>query len=280
MKVVLLLPLVVVVLVPLILFLFQERMIYEPRRYEPAYLDSMPPGLTPIAYRTSQGAQTAHYLGPRSGTDGPRRVWVVMSGNATLSLTLMGFALAVPASPDGFLFVDYPGYGLNEGSPSPPSILEGTEAALAALASRLGIDPTGLEGRIDAIGYSLGAATVLQMAVHHDVGTLVLVAPFTSMLDMAARRVGRPLCYLLRHRYDNRRRLVELVSRSPAPRVVIFHGTADRLVPVEMGRELAALGGDTVEYVEVPGRDHGDIVDEAVAYFGRLAAGGSGMPIE
>jgi pimeloyl-ACP methyl ester carboxylesterase len=93
---------------------------------------------------------------------------------------------------------------------------------------------------------------------------LVLVAPFTSMSAMARRAVGLPLAWLLRHHLDNVANLKELLSRSPKPAVTIFHGAKDEVIPVEMGRELAADFPE-VRFHEIPGQLHNTIIDSAKA---------------
>ena len=86
----------------------------------------------------------------------------------------------------------------------------------------------------------------------------VLLAPFTSTPDMAERIIGLPVGFLVVHRYDNSARLAELRARGPG-RVEIIHGTDDEVIPVDMGRILAASIPGTGKLTEIPGGKHNDI---------------------
>ena len=46
----------------------------------------------------------------------------------------------------------------------------------------------------------------------------------------------------------------------PPPRVTIINGAADELIPVTMGRSLAAEFPSIVSYVEVSGADHNGVI--------------------
>src|SRR5205085_1923334 len=87
-----------------------------------------------------------------------------------------------------------------------------------------------------ALGHSLGAAAALSAADALSLTRVVLLAPFTSMTDMARRTVGWPLCYINRHRFDNLARLAALASRGA--RVHVFHGALDEVIPVALGFAL------------------------------------------
>jgi pimeloyl-ACP methyl ester carboxylesterase len=140
-------------------------------------------------------------------------------------------------------------------------LLTGSEATLRALAAQLGVPAADLLSRASVLGYSLGAAAALQFATRHPVQRIILFSPFTSMLDMAQRVVGSPLCYLLEHRYDNLSSLAELRA-TRLPRVDVLHGAQDSFIPSEMGEAVArAAPGSHFELV--PGADHNDVIDVA-----------------
>ena len=249
---------------PVLLFILQRRMVYFPRRYEPSYKIELPIGAVEIPYGTSAGEQVCFYIPPSEHPDKPpARLWVLFGGNAALALDWLDFIDRYPDRRHGFLLIDYPGYGLCKGRATMKTIGESSEAAFSALGMRLGVKMEALEGDLGVMGHSLGAATGLQFAVRHPVKHIVLASPFTSLMDMARRSVGRPLCYILIDRFDNRARLNELILRPDPPAIHIFHGDADGIVPFEMGRELAESHKGKIVFHPYAGTDHNLILDVA-----------------
>jgi pimeloyl-ACP methyl ester carboxylesterase len=98
-------------------------------------------------------------------------------------------------------------------------------------------------------------------AMKHPPQRMVLVAPFTSLLDMARRSVGGPLSHSRSDRYDNRASL-RAVRAHGLPPLAILRGQNDRLIPNSMGAELAALAPGS-RFELVPGADHGDVIEVA-----------------
>jgi uncharacterized protein len=245
------------------LWLFQARMIYFPSRYEAGFERQLPAGVSLLRYRCAVGEQTAFYVQPHGGAEA-RRVWLIWGGNGMIaSRWIHHFAGRTDLdATDGFVLIDYPGYGANEGSPSPRSILEASEGAADAIATQLGWSDAEREARFAVFAHSMGCAAALQFVAKHAVSQVVLVSPFTDLLSMARRTVGWPLCHLLSHRFDNRARLAEIHARRPPPRIVIIHGSRDEVIPVEMGRALAREFPD-IGFDEVIDGDHNDIIDDA-----------------
>ncbi len=163
----------------------------------------------------------------------------------------------------GYLLIDYPGYGDCQGSPSPAAIQASAEGAFACLAQALHTQPGVLEENLNLLCHSIGCATGLNFAAGHPVDRMILLAPFTSLRDMARRTVGWPLCWLLLHNYDNRARLGELAARPRPPRVMIFHGDHDQIVPVSMGRQLGSMIPRMITFHDVTGADHNTILSDA-----------------
>ena len=77
--------------------------------------------------------------------------------------------------------------------------------------------------------------------------------------------VGSLPSHLLIENYDNRACLRELSRLSPAPRVMIFHGTNDDIIPVRMGRELAETFPAITSFRPVEGGDHISVLGKAAS---------------
>lgn len=255
MKIIILILLAVVLAV--VMIWSQQRMIYYPRSYGKDL--PLPDRARIVEYVTSQGRQLAFYLPPSGGEEKPDRLWLMCGGNASLALDWLELLGDFPDPAAGFLLLDYPGYGENKGQPNPTSIMESIEEALTALAGQLSLDRAELDSRLMVMGHSLGAAVVLRYGAQHPVGRIVLISPFTSLKDMATNIVGPLLARGLLHDYDNRASLKKILGQPVVPPITIIHGDRDKIVMVEMGRELAALS-NRINYQEVARGDHNYIL--------------------
>lgn len=245
------------VLVAILLYFFQAHLIYIPRSYAPAVLQQLPTGL--VALRDGDSL-VGFYRPPRDGGE-IQRLWFCFGGNADQALSWDGFADEHARAGTGFLLLEYPGYGACAGKPSPETMLAANERAVVLLAAHLGLDVAEVHRRAAGIGHSLGAAALLNYAVKHPLRRLILISPFTTMKDMARRTVGWPLCELLEHRFDNHARLADLAATGLPP-ITIIHGDRDQLIPLAMGRELAAAHPG-IHLSVIVGGGHNDVLDLA-----------------
>jgi len=132
----------------------------------------------------------------------------------------------------GLLLVNYRGYGGNPGAPSEDGFYEDGRAAMAFLGAQ-GVAPSDTV----LIGNSIGSGTAMQMAAEFSPKALVLSAPFTSVPDVAAQRMGwLPVRLLAKDHFDNAAKIGGL----DLP-VLVQHGQADALIPPAHGRILAGL---------------------------------------
>lgn len=240
----------------------QSKLIYYPKPYGSAELEDISKrGAKRIEATTSQGRQTAFYLPSRKApSQPPEFLWLVFGGNGSLALDYATEAVGWDAR-FGYLFVDYPGYGLCEGSPNPAHIEESIIALTGKLQGDLRWSDAELRKRSGVIGHSLGCAAGLIAADRFQLQRAVLIAPFTTMTDMARRLLGWPLCHINRHRFDNVARLNAIAPRGAMVR--IYHGQDDHAIPVSMSRKLAAMFPQTVRLTEVPDSGHNDVVPAA-----------------
>ena len=162
------------------------------------------------------------------------------------------------------LVLDYPGYGGSGGKATEAGMYEAADLAYDALRRRPDVDPK----RIYVYGRSLGSAAATHLASTREIAGLILESPFTSARGMAARHYRFVPRALVRLSLDN-------IGRMPTIRcpTLIFHGTADMLVPMRMGQEVAAAAGGPVELVMIEGSGHNDTYDlGGKTYRDKLAA--------
>ncbi len=202
-----------VLMTPVVLFLYlgQHSMIYHPRPYTLNYARIAGFEGLEISYQIPAGAQTAFFIPAKNGS--PHRLWVAFCGNGSLALDWAGLLRRYPRDDEAFLLVDYPGYGKNAGYATISGTRESAEAALEAVFIRLGIDQQAIP--LGVLGHSLGAAAALDFAAHHQVSRIVVIAPFTTLREEAARVVGHLLSHLLSDNYDNRASLKNHLCRKP-----------------------------------------------------------------
>lgn len=168
----------------------------------------------------------------------------------------------------GFLSVEFPGYGLMAGEePSEAGLYEAADAALTWLHSGLGVAPA----QTVLLGQSLGTGVATEMAVRGHGARLILISPYTSIVDVAGGAFPfLPVSLLLRDRF-------ETAERAPSVRipVLILHGDRDEVVPVQMGETLATLFPEAVSRI-IEGRGHNDLFASGTALpalIGRFARG-------
>lgn len=195
---------------------------------------------TPLAGWLLRSTATRGHAGSRSGL-----LWFYGNGENIAAI----WPVLKEFQPPGvdLLVVDYPGYGASGGRATEERVYEAADLAYDAMAAR--VDPN----RIFVYGRSLGSAVATHIAATHAVRGLILESPFTNARDMGRRHYAFLPPFLLRLRLDN----LTQISRTHCP-VLVFHGTADRLVPIEMGRAVANAAPGPVEFVAIAGSDHNE----------------------
>jgi hypothetical protein len=148
--------------------------------------------------------------------------------------------------------IDYRGYGASDGGfPSEEGVYRDAEAAWDYLAHERGLDPINLV----IYGHSLGGAIAIELALRHpEAGALLVESSFTSIRDLArldARFAAVPVGPFLNQRFDS----IAKVGRLRPP-VLYIHGTADEIVPFEMGKSLYEATPAARGFVAIRGGRH------------------------
>jgi fermentation-respiration switch protein FrsA (DUF1100 family) len=150
----------------------------------------------------------------------------------------------------GVYMMTYRGYGGSTGSPSETNNVADAHLAYGALV-REGVAPKS----IIAYGESLGTNIAARIAAEREVGGLILDAPYTSIVDVAAGAYPfLPVRYFLDDRYETTR----YIASVKVP-LLILHGERDPVIPVAMGKELYRLANEPKRLALFPNGGHSDL---------------------
>jgi fermentation-respiration switch protein FrsA (DUF1100 family) len=189
---------------------------------------------------------------------GPRRVVLYFHGNASSLVGQLELQDLLLSEGWDFVGIHYRGYPGSTGVPSEVGLHEDARAAWAWVRSELGVPAK----RVAIHGRSLGGAVAVQLAAEVNPGALVMESSFTSLVELAKEHYRwLPVGSLLKHRFVSR----DFADRVSCP-VLVAHGSADSIVDVHHGRELARLFRAEA-YIEVPRIDHNDML-----FVGTIAA--------
>ena len=235
----------VVVGVPLLAFLLQERLLFYPRPQSDAERQDIrlrfPKGQNVFAQAADGTRLHAWHLPGPSGAP----LVLYFGGNAEDVSWMLGAASAAPGV--GWLLVDYRGYGGSGGSP--------TEAALAADAL-LWYDRFAPHAkRIIALGRSLGSGVAVRLAAERKLDALILVTPFDSMVEVGKRHYPfLPVGLLLKHRFDS-------VSRAPkiTTSLLCIAAMRDSIIPPEHAKLLYDAWGGPKRWVALEEAGHNTV---------------------
>ena len=156
----------------------------------------------------------------------------------------------------GLFAVDYRGFGGSTGSPDQTGILLDAEAAYAKTIE-LGINPQ----NIVVYGHSLGTGVAVNMAASHKVRAIVLEAPYSSTVDVAAERYWMfPARMMMLDQFHSD----EWIKNVHIP-LLVLHGEDDWTIPFRYGQRLFALANEPKTFMPFPGAGHMLLLGEGVA---------------
>jgi fermentation-respiration switch protein FrsA (DUF1100 family) len=233
-------------LVAVAAFLFQRRLTYFPdsQRMSPASFNL--PGVEERIIATADGEHLISWFAP-AATGRPTVLY--FHGNGGNLAKLSERVRRYVARGWGVLFLSYRGYSGSTGVPSESANVADAKLAYDALRAA-GVDPED----IIVYGQSLGSGIAVQVAAEKDVGGLVLDAPYTSIVDVAA--VSYPYLPVRRFVLD-RYETMKFLPQVTAP-LLVLHGEDDRVVPVEMGKAVYAAANAPKEIATFPRAGHSD----------------------
>src|SRR5712671_2718727 len=184
-------------------------------------------------------------------------------GNGDFLAGFFGRFRDLIADGTGIVALSYRGYAGSSGQPSERGLLLDAAAAYAFSTTRYGAD------RIVVWGFSLGTGVAVALAAEQPIGKLILEAPYTSTVDVAASAFPIfPVRLVMKDPFHSDRR----IARVRAP-LLMMHGARDPTVPIIFGERLFALANEPKKFVRFDGGGHNDLDDFGAAATARQFIG-------
>jgi fermentation-respiration switch protein FrsA (DUF1100 family) len=229
------------------LYLAQRRFLFVPPAIaHVSPIDAGWPAAQEAVLDTADGEHAVvWYAPPRS--DKP--VIIYFHGNGEIIASRAARHHRLTADGTGVVALSYRGYMGSTGTPTEDGVLADAEAAYRFVTSRWPSSPVVLWG------HSLGTGVAVGLAARHAVARLILEAPFSSTVDVAALRFPIiPVSWLLLDQFRSDQRIDAV--RAP---LLIMHGDQDWVIPIRLGERLFALAHEPKRFVRIAGGNHDDL---------------------
>ena len=248
-----------------VLCLWASRSVYYPMKHPQGFWEVQSQlGALDVWLRAADGVRIHGWWVPSPNA---RLVTLFLHGNGGNLTHRARHIREITAAGSSLLIIDYRGYGKSGGRPSESGLCADAEAGYRYLLS-VGHGPKS----IVVHGESLGTAVAVDLAARRECGAMILEAPFTSARDVGAR-VLPGIGSLITWGFDSKRKIAGV--RAP---VLIIHGTADEVIPFDLGEALFRAAREPKYFWAVEGSGHNDLVETAgAAYRQRLAAFYAGL---
>jgi pimeloyl-ACP methyl ester carboxylesterase len=252
------------ILILLLLYLFQEKLIFYPQKISEKnsnYIRSSHKNIEDITLQMKGGTRLSGWL-VKNIQNGKSKLIIYFGGNAEEVSWMINEA-------DRFkdwsaALMNYRGYGLSDGKPGEKSLFSDALEIFDYFSNRKDVDRT----RIVLIGRSIGTGVAVYLARNRDAAGVVLVSPYDSLASIAQEIFPFLLVGLiLKHKFDS----ISIASYIKVPALVLI-ASDDKVIPTRHSEKLAEKWGAKVEIKEIKGVDHNTISDreeywESIAEF-------------
>ena len=220
------------------LYFFQRRLIYYPVADDPDF------SAREVSFDNDGTRLHGWVLNP-----GREKALIYFGGNSEMITHRAAYFEDVFSDYSVYL-VNYRGYGKSQGRPNESGLFSDALAIHDQLQER--------HHSVMAYGRSLGSGVAVYLASQRSLQKLILLTPYDSVASVGQRKYWMfPVRYLLKDRFDS-------ISRVDALRLPVLIASAehDREIPLQHTLALRdRLRQATVDYLQISGAAHNDIVD-------------------
>jgi fermentation-respiration switch protein FrsA (DUF1100 family) len=152
----------------------------------------------------------------------------------------------------GVAYLSYRGFGPSKGEITEAGLHDDAATAYQWLLGQ-GVQPA----RLAVVGESLGTGVAVRLAAEHQVGALLLEAPYTATADIAAAVYPwLPVRLLMLDQF----RSIDHIARVQAP-LFVLHGDLDSTIPLPFGQALFELANEPKEFHLARDKGHEALFD-------------------
>lgn len=235
-----------------LMYVFQRALLYFPdaKRVAPAQA-GLPPADEVVLTSSDDEKLTAWYV----PAQGDKPIVIYFQGNAEgLSARVNRFTW-LTADGTGLLALAYRGFGGSTGKPTEQGLILDASAAYDFVRARYPAK------RIVLFGESLGTGVAVALAADHEIGALILDAPYSSTVEVGAAHYWfAPVRWLMKDTFRSDAR----IGRVSAP-LLVLHGEHDTIVPIRFAEKLFALAREPKRMVRFPQGGHVNLDDYGAA---------------
>jgi uncharacterized protein len=258
----------VYVLICVLLYFFQEKVIFFPEKLDSNYQFDFIQKFEEIKIETPDKGRIDGLL---FKTGKPKGLIFYLHGNAGSLKTWGKVAEAYNYFNYDVFMPDYRGYGKSEGNiGSEKQLYADIQAAYDKLKSRYN------EKDIIILGYSIGTGPAAKLASGNKPKMLILQAPYYSLTDMMQQHYPVIPTFILKYKFET-----NLYLKKCTMPVVIFHGDRDQVIGYSSALKLKKLFKSADTLITLKGQGHNGMTDnpDYIDAIGKLLEGEQKNPL-
>jgi uncharacterized protein len=238
----------VYITVCVILFVYQEKIIFYPTKLSSNFQFTFPGKFEEINIKTPANKLLNGVLFKADSTKG---LIFYLHGNAGALDSWGEVAKTYTDMHYDVFMLDYSGYGKSGGQiTSQLQFFEDVQLAYDQMKKKYP------ENKIIVLGYSIGTGAAADIAANNHPRLLILQAPYYSLTDMMKHNYPVVPIFILKYKFETNK----YIQNCKMP-VVIFHGEADEVIYYQSSLKLKALLKKTDTLITLHGQGHNGITD-------------------
>jgi len=239
---------VVYILICLLLFVFQEKLIFLPEKLDKNYKFTFDQSFEEVNIKTEDGKILNGII---FKSDSSKGLIFYLHGNARSLRSWGEVAKAYTDLNYDVFMLDYRGFGKSEGSiSSQEQMFQDVQTAYDEMLKKYA------ENKIIVLGYSFGTGPATKIASTNKPKLLILQAPYYSLTDMMRHRYPIIPTFILKYKFETD----EYIKDCKMP-IVIFHGNQDEVIYYNSSIRLKELIKNTDTLITLNGQRHNGMTD-------------------